>query len=64
MPQQAIVSADRAVGASEWIKGQPTPGGIDVQKQYSPIGEQAKPFHTALVWIMAIICMIINRLLH
>ena len=22
MPQQAIVSADRAVGASEWIKGQ------------------------------------------
>jgi cytochrome c oxidase subunit 2 len=39
----------------EWIKGQPVPGGIDLQPQYSPIGEQAKPFHDALVWIMAII---------
>ena len=47
----------------EWIKGQPTPGGIDVQKQYSPIGEQAKPFHTALVWIMAIICIFVLGLM-
>lgn len=41
----------------EWIKGQPTPGpaGIDVQKQYSPIGEQAFGFHIGLVWVMAII---------
>ncbi|ANY20139.1 Cytochrome c oxidase subunit 2 precursor [Tsuneonella dongtanensis] len=55
-------TTDVAEGASaykplgpEWIKGQPTPGGLDVQKQYSPIGEQAVPFHNALVWIMAII---------
>lgn len=55
-------SEDVAAGSSaytplgpEWIKGQPTPGGLDVQKQYSPIGEQAQPFHVALVWIMGII---------
>ena len=47
----------------EWIKGQPTPGGIDVQKQYSPIGEQAVPFHNALVWIMAIISVFVLGLM-
>ena len=39
----------------EWIKGQPTPGAIDLQEQYSDIGQQAVPLHTWLVWIMAII---------
>jgi cytochrome c oxidase subunit 2 len=47
----------------EWIKGQPTPGGLDVQKQYSPIGEQAVPFHNALVWIMAIISIFVLGLM-
>lgn len=63
-------TTDVAAGSSaytplgpEWIKGQPTPGGMDVQKQYSPIGEQAAPFHTALVWIMVIICVFVLGLM-
>nr|WP_240504547.1 cytochrome c oxidase subunit II [Tsuneonella mangrovi] len=39
----------------EWIKGQPTVGGVDVQKQYSPIGITAEKFHFALVWVMVLI---------
>jgi len=47
----------------EWIKGQPHQGGIDVQKQYSPIGQQAEGFHIALVWIMAIISVVVLGLM-
>lgn len=39
----------------DMIKGQPTAGALDVQKQYSDIGEQAVKLHDGLVWIMAII---------
>ena len=33
----------------EWIKGQPTPGGIDFQKQYSPTGHFAYKMHNYLL---------------
>ncbi len=39
----------------QWIKGQPVDGGLDVQPQYSPIGQRAHTFHIWLVWIMAVI---------
>ncbi|MGN3973744.1 cytochrome c oxidase subunit II [Tsuneonella sp. SYSU-LHT278] len=55
-------SEDVAEGASaykplgpEWIKGQPHAGGWDVQKQYSPTGEQAYTLHYWLIWVMAVI---------
>ena len=44
-------------------KGMPTPGGIDVQKQYSPVGRQAYPFHVAMLWIMGIISVFVAGLL-
>lgn len=47
----------------EWIKGQPTAGEWNVQEQYSPIGQTATPFHVALIWIMAIICVFVLGLL-
>ena len=48
---------------SEWIKGKPTPGALDVQTQYSPTGRQAFKLHYWLVWIMAIICLFVLALL-
>jgi cytochrome c oxidase subunit 2 len=33
----------------EWIKGQPTPGGLDFQKQYSPTGHYAYKMHNYLL---------------
>ena len=47
----------------EMIKGQPIAGGLDVQGQFSPIGESALGLHNALVWIMAIICIFVLGLL-
>lgn len=47
----------------EWIKGQPTAGGWDVQDQYSPIGEQAYSLHYWLMWVMAIICAFVLGLM-
>ena len=44
-------------------KGMPVPGGLDVQPQYSDIGKTATGFHTALVWIMAIISAFVLILL-
>ena len=44
-------------------KGMPTPGGVDVQKQYSPVGHMAYPFHVAMLWIMGIICVFVAGLL-
>lgn len=47
----------------ESIKGQPTAGSIDLQKQYSVIGQQASGLHVWLVWIMAIISLFVLGLL-
>ena len=58
----AGASAYKPLGP-EWIKGQPTEAGLDVQTQYSPIGEQAFGFHTALLWIMAIISAFVLALM-
>ena len=47
----------------EWIRGKPTPGALDVQTQYSPTGRQAFKLHTALVWVMVVICIFVLALL-
>jgi len=44
-------------------KGMPTPGGINVQTQYSPNGEYAVGLHHWLVWVMAIITVFVLVLL-
>ncbi|TNE60746.1 MAG: cytochrome c oxidase subunit II [Sphingomonadales bacterium] len=44
-------------------KGMPIDGRINVQDQFSPIGEQAMGFHNALVWVMAIISIFVLALL-
>ena len=44
-------------------KGMPIPGAIDVQQQFSPIGESASGLHVALVWVMAIISIFVLGLL-
>ena len=44
-------------------KGMPVDGRINVQDQFSPIGEQAMGFHNALVWVMAIISIFVLALL-
>jgi cytochrome c oxidase subunit 2 len=49
----------------EWIKGQPTPGGIDFQKQYSPTGHYAYNMHNYLLMpiITAITLLVLFLLL-
>ena len=49
----------------EWIKGQPTPGGIDFQKQYSPTGHFAYRMHNYLLMpiISAITLLVLFLLL-
>ena len=47
----------------EMIKGQPVPGGLDVQQQYSDIGVEAMVLHTGLVWVMIIISAFVLLLL-
>ena len=44
-------------------KGMPVPKGLDVQTQYSPIGEQALPFHHALLWLSVFIAVFVLGLL-
>lgn len=44
-------------------KGMPVPAGIDVQKQYSPDGRFAFKFHTAMLWVMGVICLFVLALL-
>ena len=44
-------------------KGMPVDRLLDVQDQYSPIGETAIGFHNALVWVMAIISIFVLGLL-
>jgi len=58
----AGASAYKPLGP-EWIKGQPHAGGIDIQKQYSPTGEQAYKLHIGLVWIMAAITLFVLGLM-
>jgi cytochrome c oxidase subunit 2 len=47
----------------DMIKGQPVDGALDLQPQFSEIGQQAFGFHVALVWIMAIISVFVLGLL-
>ena len=47
----------------EMIKGAPHDAGIDIQAQFSPIGQFADGFHVALVWIMGIISVFVLGLL-
>ena len=66
----AAPAADATAAASgytplgpDMIKGQPTPGALDLQPQYSDIGQSAAGFHIALVWVMAIISLFVLGLL-
>jgi cytochrome c oxidase subunit 2 len=48
----------------EWIKGQPSPGGWNFQKQYSPSGHFAYDMHTyGLMPIITVICLVVLFLL-
>jgi cytochrome c oxidase subunit 2 len=71
-PATAEASSDKtAPGAAaytplgpEWIKGQPTPGGIDFQKQYSPTGHYAYKMHNYLLMpIITFITLLVLGLL-
>ncbi|WFL77594.1 cytochrome c oxidase subunit II [Altererythrobacter arenosus] len=44
-------------------KGMPVDGLLDVQDQYSPIGQSALGLHNGLVWVMAIISIFVLGLL-
>jgi cytochrome c oxidase subunit 2 len=44
-------------------KGMPVARGLDVQTQYSPIGETAKPFHSFLLWLSVGIALFVLALL-
>lgn len=68
--EPATAASDAAPAAAgyeplgpEWIKGQPTPGGWDVQPQFSPIGDTASGLHVGLMWVMGIICLFVLALL-
>ena len=43
-------------------KGMPVAKGIDVQEQFSPIGQQANALHIGLVWVMALISIFVLAL--
>ncbi|WP_370189121.1 cytochrome c oxidase subunit II [Qipengyuania sp.] len=63
----ATDASSEAVGAYTPMKptagkGMPTPGGIDVQQQFSPIGHQANALHIGLVWVMALISVFVLAL--
>lgn len=47
----------------DMIKGQPIDGKIDVQPQFSDVGQFAQGFHIGLVWVMAIISLFVLGLL-
>lgn len=48
----------------EWIKGQPTPGAIGFQKQYSEIGDEGLFMHNAVLMpLITIICLLVLALL-
>ena len=47
----------------DMIKGQPVPGAIDVQPQFSALGQEAYGLHMGLVWVMVIISLFVLGLL-
>ena len=47
----------------DMIRGMPTDAGINVQDQFSPIGQAALPLHTGLVWVMFVISIFVLGLL-
>ena len=47
----------------DMIKGQPIDRGIDVQEQFSEVGNMALGLHTGLVWVMAVISLFVLVLL-
>lgn len=48
----------------EWIRGQPTPGAIGFQDQYSPNGHYARWMHDAILLpIITVICLLVLALL-
>ncbi|WP_324262927.1 cytochrome c oxidase subunit II [Altererythrobacter sp. H2] len=63
----ATATADAATGytplGADMIKGQPVDGALDLQPQFSDVGEYAFGFHVALVWIMAAISVFVLGLL-
>lgn len=65
--QADAAAADAAGGyeplGPEWIRGQPTPGGWDVQEQFSPIGRSATGLHVGLMWVMGVISLFVLGLL-
>lgn len=44
-------------------KGMPVAGAMDVQQQFSPIGDQARPFHNALLILSVVISVFVLGLL-
>ena len=44
-------------------KGMPVAGGMDVQQQFSPIGDTARPFHNALLILSVVISVFVLGLL-
>jgi cytochrome c oxidase subunit II len=44
-------------------KGMPVARGMDVQDQFSPVGQQARPFHVALLYLCAAIAVFVLGLL-
>jgi len=74
-PAATLTGADTAAAAPaasagsytpmgpDMIKGQPVPGGLDVQPQYSDIGQTANKLHIGLLWIMGVICVFVLGLL-
>jgi len=65
---EAAPAAEAVAPAYEYygpdmIKGAPEPGGINVQGQFSPIGETALGLHNGLVWVMVIISVLVLGLL-
>ena len=43
--------------------GMPVPGGLDVQTQFSPVGEKALGLHNFLLWVMVVITIFVLGLL-
>ncbi len=44
-------------------KGQPVDGGLNIQTQYSPVGDEAAPLHTFLLWVCVVIAVFVLLLL-
>ena len=44
-------------------KGMPVDGGLNIQTQYSPVGDQAAPLHTFLLWVCVVIAVFVLGLL-